>query len=232
MSKHNIGTVYAISFQDGRTKIGRTRNVEQRLRAICSGYGYCYDTEARFFHIETANYYEVETSAHRVVGKLYGRNKGEWFNCSVDEAAEVIDSLSVPFTEEDRKHDEELENDGVGALTDAVRRMIKSNSISNSSFDYFNIGGELRDELLDALLPAGGKDGFEKFYARLRCISIGIKTKNAIYFVYPDGGEKYLNQEDYEASFVGSGAEFGEEDLCPYDFYIDISTPELCAVWL
>jgi probable addiction module antidote protein len=88
--------VYVISAGDNLHKVGVARDMRRRLAALSTGCPYHLSVSySRPCTASTAGI--VEQNAHRALSSF--KLKGEWFECSVDEAIEAVRSApSVPFS--------------------------------------------------------------------------------------------------------------------------------------
>lgn len=222
----DVGYVYAVKFPSGKVKIGRTINPTQRIRAICSQSGYCFNTEAEYFYVETAKHSNVEKECHAAASLISDRQVGEFFNCSLADAIEIIKTNMISFTQEEFDADKRASDANSKAFLDNMKNILLRKS---SIFDSFNIGGKYAHDLLVELEPHGGKDFYDDINIKLGCSSIVFITDTGVYDTHPNGCEYHESVDALLAHFEKNKENIAEDlgldldDLAhPLDFSIDI----------
>ena len=82
-----VGYIYLLMSENGYYKIGRTTNIQKRLKAIQREY----PIEIKLLHFwECDNYIEVESTLHELY-KEYRRGKTEWFSLPQDIVNDICD---------------------------------------------------------------------------------------------------------------------------------------------
>lgn len=86
------GFVYVISAGDVRHKIGMANDPEVRLRSLRTGV----PDELTLIHsVEVSHAQRAEAKAHQILaGK---RIRGEWFDCSAEEAIAAVNSVAADY---------------------------------------------------------------------------------------------------------------------------------------
>lgn len=228
------GYVYAIGV-DGKTKIGCTKNPEQRMAELKRFVG-VFETDHNCLVVQTAEHKRVEKDCHKKLASK--RISGEWFNVAFDEAVSVITGLVMePEQLTDKQIAEFREVDAVRTrnLIQSAHSMRDRNSTQFVSLFNASIGGEARP-VIDAIFHRIGEtNALNEAIDQTGCpAQLIIFSNDLIVSVWPGGYKQFNSLQDAESDYnttkqlsVLSG-EYPEEAFGAFDdFSIDLRKPEL-----
>ncbi len=129
---NKYGIIYAVAFDDGVIKVGKTQDPKNRLYNAAKSSG---RTPVSAYACFTDNYSSVEQSILKALSK-YNLN-GEFFKCSIDKIVKAVGiySVDVHDSEIEERNNESLDNSerGMKALVNFVGKV---NTISNKIDKY------------------------------------------------------------------------------------------------
>lgn len=131
----NAGKVYVIQSLTGLVKVGCSKDVERRKRAIENSSGTkilkVWDTE------ECSNYFQVERESHKVIHEF--RIIGEWFNCSFDVAVFAVAESFEKFAEFNFVTDEDEEKQVNESLEKLERLLYPEHFEEEDPYDMIDL---------------------------------------------------------------------------------------------
>jgi len=210
MSKLAVAVKTYIFKKEGTSilKIGRTRDLEKRLRVLTTSSGCNLEVVAIF-------YGDIEKLLHYKFSHL--RTIGEWFDDMEGEIENLLNNELESLTAMALENPNEKKYMNCEKAMNAIENIFNKSNVETQASKLLDgsVGGGVAKELYDRL--PGHLFYEESVYGFLGCMAIAFIFDDAVYYVAPNFGVKFNSIDEYIQYHQNGQHEFAIENRVDVD---------------
>jgi hypothetical protein len=203
------GYVYALTFEDGHTKVGKTAHPHQRIKMITLSCGRGKVVDMTVF--ETGNYSMVESNALKSLSEY--NISSEWFLCDHKVAIDAIESLTRPVLRISDEAANRIREDRLSRIDALTRSILVPAKLDQRRDDSVINDLGMPISFADSLLSFLDDSQLMKVNSSLNtCPFLTIAFNEFVVNIFPEGFDIYGTIDNYKIDFNTSQIDEGLDD--------------------